>query len=146
MFTLTLQTASGVAFIFYLLAKNPDKQDKLRSEVLTILPEKDSRLVSENMKNLPYLRAVIKESFRMLPVAGGNARRVMKDVVLGGYHVPKGTLVVMSAYNEMSNPKFYPEPEKFIPERWLRNDQDGACWRSKESNPFAYLPFGFGAR
>ncbi|KAG5671495.1 hypothetical protein PVAND_001689 [Polypedilum vanderplanki] len=139
-------TASGVTFILYLLAKNPEKQEKLRSEILKILPEKNSQIDSEKMKNLPYLRAVIKESFRMLPVAGGNARKVAKDVVLAGYHVPKDSLIVMSAYNELSNPKFYPEPKKFIPERWLRESKESDQWKSKENNPFSFLPFGFGAR
>lgn len=129
-----------------MLAKHPQKQEKLRLELLKILPEKNSPLLAENMKNLPYLRAVIKETFRVLPVAGGNARRVVKDIVLDGYQIPKNTLVAMSAYNELANPKNYPEPEKFLPERWLRDHEDAKCLRSKENNPFAYLPFGFGVR
>jgi cytochrome P450 family 12 len=142
-FTLTLQTSSGVTYILYQLAKHPEIQDKLRSEVMTILPEKNSQLSAESMKNLPYLRAVIKETHRLMPITGGNARRLMKDVVLAGYHVPKGAHIAMF---EVKNPKYFPEPEKFVPERWLRNEQDVACWRSKEHSPFASLPFGYGAR
>ncbi|KAG5667203.1 hypothetical protein PVAND_015194 [Polypedilum vanderplanki] len=138
-------TTSVVVFTLYLLAKNPEKQEKLRSELMSIMTNKNSPIKSENMKNLPYLRAVIKESLRIFPIGSGNTRNLSKDVVLAGYHVPKDTMVFMNAYIELSNPKYYPEPEKFIPERWLR-DEKYENWRSKEINPFAFLPFGFGAR
>ena len=74
----------------YCLAKNPDKQAKLREELMKILPEKKSSLTPENMKNMPYLRAVIKESIRLYPAVVGNARKTGQDIVLQGYRVPKG--------------------------------------------------------
>lgn len=55
----------------YSLAKNPDKQEKLRKEILKILPNKDSILTEENMKSMPYLRACIKEASRLNPVTIG---------------------------------------------------------------------------
>ncbi|KAG5667202.1 hypothetical protein PVAND_015193 [Polypedilum vanderplanki] len=138
-------TNSAAAFALYFIAKNPEKQEKLRLEINSLMPDKNSPIESQSMKNLPYLRAVIKESLRMQPIVSGNSRKIAKDVVLAGYHVPKDTMVFMNAYIELSNPKYYPEPEKFIPERWLR-DEKYENWRSKENNPFAFLPFGFGAR
>lgn len=117
----------------------------MRSEIFKILPNKNSSIEPENLKNAPYLRAVIKESMRMQPIISGNTREVAKDVVLAGYQVPKGTMIFMPSYIELSNSKFYPEPEKFIPERWLRS-KESECLKSKENNPFSYLPFGFGAR
>jgi cytochrome P450 len=139
-------TAVAVSNILYSLAKNPEKQEKLREEILKILPEKNSKLTTDNMKNLPYLRAVIKETFRTRPVVAGSARCLKTNTVLAGYEVPQGTHVVMPAHIEMANPKQYPQPEKFIPERWLRDNTDASCPHAKTANPFSFLPFGFGAR
>lgn len=85
-----LQTSSGTTGILYLLATNPDKQAKLREELRTVLPKKDSPLTPENMRNLPYLRACIKEGLRLCPPAAGNVRAAGKDMVLQGYQIPKG--------------------------------------------------------
>lgn len=85
-----LQTASGTTGILYCLALNPDKQEKLRQELRTILPKKDSPLTPENMQDLPYLRACIKEGLRVCPPLAGTARAVGKDIVLQGYQIPKG--------------------------------------------------------
>ncbi|KAG5679880.1 hypothetical protein PVAND_009417 [Polypedilum vanderplanki] len=137
--------AAATNFTLYFLAKNLEKQEKLRSEVMKILPNKNSSIEPKSLQNMPYLKAVIKESLRLQPIVSGNSRELAKDVVLAGYHVPKGTMIFMNAYIELSNPKYYPNPEKFIPERWLR-DQQNENWKSKEYNAFSYLLFGFGSR
>lgn len=82
-------TSSAVTGVLYNLAKNPDKQEILRKEILTILPEKDSKLTATSFNNVPYLRAVIKESLRILPVVNGNVRATGQDIVLQGYRIPK---------------------------------------------------------
>lgn len=74
----------------YHLSKNPDKQDKLRQEVLKCLPNKASKLTADSLNNLPYMRAVLKEAQRLSPVLAGNARKTGRDVVLNGYQVPEG--------------------------------------------------------
>jgi len=94
---------------------------------------------------MPYLRAVIKESFRTLPIVSGNARMTTKDVVLSGYHVPANTHIGMQPLFALQDEKFYPNPQQFLPERWLREQTEG-CPRAGASNPFTFLPFGFGAR
>jgi cytochrome P450 family 12 len=71
------------------LAKNPEKQQKLREELLTILPSKDSPLTPENMRNLPYLRAVIKEGLRIFAPTVGTVRAAGQDMVLQGYQIPE---------------------------------------------------------
>jgi cytochrome P450 family 12 len=138
-------TATASTNILYCLAKNPEKQQKLHEEIKNILPEKNSKLTAENMKNLPYLRAVIKESMRVLPVVAGTARKTQNEVVLAGHKIPANTHVVMASYVELTNPNQYPEPEIFLPERWIRA-AEGSCPHAKAANPFSYLPFGFGAR
>lgn len=130
----------------YLLAKNQQKQEILREEIKKILPNKDDQLTSELLKSAPYLRAVIKESLRIYTPSSGNSRRTNKDLVLAGYHVPKGTEVIMTILLPTQVERQYKRPNVFIPERWLKNNNDPECPHAKDANPFSYLPFGFGAR
>lgn len=83
-------TSSAVVAVLYCLAKNPDKQEILRQEILSILPEKDSKLTASSFNNVPYLRAVVKEALRLHPVVNGNLRGAGTDLVLQGYRIAKG--------------------------------------------------------
>ncbi|XP_037955886.1 cytochrome P450 CYP12A2-like [Teleopsis dalmanni] len=143
-------TSSTLQGVLLCLAKNPEKQKKLREEILSILPEKNSELTVENMKNLPYLRACIKESLRLHPLAFANLRQSSVDLVLSGYQVPKGSNINMVSLNLLRDANYYSQPNEFIPERWLRNEnKDDTCPHNsatKSNNPFIYLPFGFGPR
>ncbi|XP_065371241.1 cytochrome P450 CYP12A2-like isoform X2 [Calliphora vicina] len=146
-------TSSTFTGMLLCLAKNPDKQAKLRDEIMTILPNKDSEFTEESMKNVPYLRACIKESLRMYPITIGNTRVPANDVVLSGYRVPKGTQVSMVFTALVDDDKYFPRAKEFLPERWLRSEQDKGIENSSEcphalkpSSPFVYLPFGFGPR
>lgn len=85
-----IQTSATLASVLYNLAKNPDKQEKLREEVFKILPTKETKLDASSLDHVPYLRAVIKESLRKNPIFSGNARAAEYDLVLQGYQVPKG--------------------------------------------------------
>lgn len=144
------------------MAKNPDKQSKLREEVRAVLPHKDSEFDKNSLEQMPFLRACIKETLRYYPLTNGNARTVQQDVVLSGYKVPKGTNIFM--FNQMRDENWFTQANKFVPERWLRtkhtksvasdNDIDEKTeekcpingkngWNH---NPFVYLPFGFGTR
>ncbi|CAG9797568.1 unnamed protein product [Chironomus riparius] len=138
-------TASATLNTLYNLAKNPEKQEILRQELFTILPDKNSPLTPEKAKNMPYLRAVIKESFRTLPIVSGSARMTTKDVILSGFHVPANSHVGMQPVFALQDDKFYQNAQQFLPERWLRDQTEG-CPRAGTSNPFTFLPFGFGAR
>ena len=133
----------------YCLAKNPEKQERLRRELCQVLPDKNTPLTEENMKNMPYLRACIKESLRLFPPAGFNVRRTTENIVFRGYQVPKNVDILMGMmyiYQESAN---FGDPMKFVPERWLRNvtEETDACPHSmKQTNPFSFLPFGYGVR
>lgn len=85
-----VDTTSGSLFnVLYCLATNADKQQVLREELMQTLPEKGSLLTAETMTNMPYLRACIKEAFRLRPLFAGNFRCTGKDQVFKGYKVPK---------------------------------------------------------
>lgn len=127
----------------YHLAKNPEKQAILRQEIASKLPEKNSKLSGQNMANMPYLRACIKESARLSPIALGNIRTLPHDVVMSGYRIPKGFEVATSNVTLMNDDSYYKDSAKFLPERWLK-DADNADIKGK--HPYVFLPFGFGPR
>ncbi|XP_029727599.1 probable cytochrome P450 12a4, mitochondrial [Aedes albopictus] len=138
-------TTSAITGILYYLATNPEKQTKLREELRSILPQKDSPLTPDNMQNLPYLRACIKEGMRLFPPIIGNLRATGKDIVLQGYRIPKGTDIGMGSMVVQQSDRFVPRAKEFLPERWLKTPEPG-CPHAKDAHPFVYLPFGNGPR
>ncbi|XP_017020158.1 probable cytochrome P450 12a4, mitochondrial [Drosophila kikkawai] len=143
-------TSSTFAALLLCLAENPEKQEKLREEVMKVLPQKDSEFTEASMKNVPYLRACIKESQRVRPLIVGNARVLAKDSVLSGYQVPAGTYISIVPLHPLTDDEYFPQASEFLPERWLRTPKDdqSKCPANelKSKNPFVFLPFGFGPR
>nr|AAL48134.1 RH04586p [Drosophila melanogaster] len=143
-------TSSTFTALLLCLAKNPEKQARLREEVMKVLPNKNSEFTEASMKNVPYLRACIKESQRLHPLIVGNARVLARDAVLSGYRVPAGTYVNIVPLNALTRDEYFPQASEFLPERWLRSpkDSESKCPANelKSTNPFVFLPFGFGPR
>ncbi|XP_017041563.1 probable cytochrome P450 12c1, mitochondrial [Drosophila ficusphila] len=143
-------TSTAIVGLLLSLAKNPEKQQILRKEILGKLPSTDRDFSLEDMKSLPYLRAFIKESMRVYPVIIGNVRSAGTDVVLYGYRVPKGTHLLMVNSFLLKDEHLFPRAEEFLPERWLRqkdgNEDSANVLINNSLNPFVYLPFGFGPR
>ncbi|GIX67406.1 cytochrome P450 CYP12A2 [Caerostris extrusa] len=131
-------TAHSAGFLLYHLAKNPDKQERLYKEITELLPTKDQKVTKDIYNKLKYFNACFKESLRLNPVVGGTARTLAKDVVLSGYLVPAGTLATVPYTELFTHERYFKNPFKFEPERWLDKE--------KKSHPFACVPFGFGAR
>lgn len=82
------QTVAATAGLLYNLAKNPRAQDKLREEVMKILPTPETPLTLDSLTTIPYMRACLKESMRIVPVFSGNFRGAGRDMVLQGYQIP----------------------------------------------------------
>ncbi|KAH8414281.1 hypothetical protein KR215_002047, partial [Drosophila sulfurigaster] len=144
-------TTSAVTGCLLSIAKNPEKQAKLREEVLRILPNKNSDFTEASINNMPYLRACVKESLRFFPLIPGNSRVIKSDIVLNGYQIPKETAVIMTSQGLHMDDQYFPRSKEFLPERWLRQTKEQSteskCPNAlKPSNPFIYLPFGFGPR
>lgn len=74
-----------MANCLYQLAQNPDKQEKLRKELVTILPNINGKLNANSFLNAPYLRSCIKETNRLTPITAANSRGAGKDFVIQGY-------------------------------------------------------------
>ncbi|XP_046556193.1 probable cytochrome P450 12a5, mitochondrial [Haliotis rubra] len=139
----TDSTARNLQIMLYTLARNPDKQQKLYEEVMEVMGP-SGPMTMESLANMPYLLASLKETFRIQhPTASGTQRFISNDVILQGYRIPAGTSVVLMNQRTVKNKKYFPDPEVFRPERWMR-DEEGL--RSTPIPTAALLPFGFGPR
>lgn len=143
------QTSTIITGILLCLGTNLEKQEILREEIRQILPHKSSKLAVNNIGNMPYLRACIKESIRLYPIGPGTVRRTNQDLEIDGYFIPKGTDISMNTEMITREDKHFSDADKFIPERWLREDNPAKSKcpaATKNKHPFAYMPFGFGPR
>ncbi|XP_055893680.1 probable cytochrome P450 12a5, mitochondrial [Biomphalaria glabrata] len=133
--------AKSIQCLFYNLAHNPTKQDTLRQEIIRVLGH-DTLVTAEALSKMPYLKACIKESFRLIfPTTLGPTRILNTEVVLSGYRIPAG-IPIFQAYFRACKHNFS-QSDQYIPERWLRSN-DG---QYNEQIPLiASNPFGHGAR
>jgi cytochrome P450 len=115
-------TASALAFAFERLLRHPDKLARLSEELAA--------------GDESYLDAVIKETLRLRPVLPIVARKLKGPFEVGGYELPKSTVLMPSIWLVHRNPELYPEPEAFRPERFLGVKPDTYGW----------IPFGGGVR
>lgn len=138
-------TSITIIGILYCLAKNQDKQDKLREELRKKFSDPNEALSAEKMAHLPYLRAVIKESLRFYSPTPGTVRRTTEDLVISGHQVPKGTDAYLVSVLSYQSDEHFDQAKQFLPERWLKNPSE-TCPMAKKTHPFAYVPFGFGVR
>ncbi|KAK5980493.1 Unspecific monooxygenase [Trichostrongylus colubriformis] len=132
-------TAPMLVYNLYNIATCPDIQSELRDEVNTAV--RDKEITPAVLSKLPFLRACIKETFRLYPIGTEISRIPQKDLVLSGYYVPAGTPIDINTNVLMRSPELFPDPLKFQPSRWLRDSP-----RQQDFHPFAFLPFGFGPR
>ncbi|XP_017795062.1 PREDICTED: cytochrome P450 302a1, mitochondrial-like [Habropoda laboriosa] len=141
-------TTYSTAFTLYHLAKNQDIQEKLRSEAMQLLDHHNQQITVEVLRNASYTKAVIKESLRLNPISIGVGRILQTDVILNGYQVPKGTVVVTQNQIICRLSEYFNEPDSFIPERWLRDNSDNSnkINSGKSIHPYVLLPFGHGPR
>jgi cytochrome P450 len=130
-------TANAMTWTWYLLSQNPEIEAKLHTEIDEVL---QGRLpAADDVPRLRYAEMVFAESMRMYPPAWAMGRQVLSDYEVGGYVAPAGSIILMSPWVMHHNPRYYPEPFKFDPERWTP--------LNRESRPkFSYFPFGGGPR
>ena len=94
---------------------------------------------AEDLAALPYTRMVLAESMRLYPPAWGLGRRALEDHPVGDYVLPRGCIVAMTQWVTHRDPRWFPDPLRFDPERWT---PEARAARPK----FSYFPFGGGAR
>lgn len=99
--SILVQTTSTLTSCLYHLAKNPEKQQRLREEFQTVPIDSNGKLTPLSFRSTPYLSACIKETMRLSPVVGGNARQTPKDLVIQGYQIPEGVRLRLNALHSI---------------------------------------------
>jgi cytochrome P450 len=130
-------TALALSWTFYLLSQHPSVRQRLEEEVDAVLGRRVPTM--DDTPELAYTMQVIEESLRLYPPAYMFSRNAVAGDVVGGYDLPAGAILTLSPYATHRHPAFWPEPERFDPDRFTPEQQ--------ASRPrFAYFPFGGGPR
>jgi len=135
-------TAHSVAYMWYLLARNPEQQEKLREEVLRVVGPANSPVTEKALNRMPFLKGCFKETLRVMPVSISNARITEREMVLSGYRIPIGTtLASCQIITGVSEEAYGKNAQEFVPERWIKGHP-----LETPKDAYAVLPFGFGKR
>ncbi|OXM60090.1 cytochrome P450 [Amycolatopsis vastitatis] len=129
-------TAVALAWFFHELGRHPDVERRFHAEVDEILDGRAARF--EDLPDLGYTRQIVDEIVRRTPPLI-LMRRAREDVELGGVRIPAGSEVAVSQHTLHRDPRWFPDPDRFDPDRW-------APGRAAELPKGAYIPFGAGAR
>jgi cytochrome P450 len=129
--------ANALAWTWLLLGQNPGIESKMHDELESVLGGRLPTL--EDMPRLEYTAMVLAESMRLYPPAWAMGREALEDVSIGPYRIRKGAMIFFSQYIVQRDPRWFPHPERFWPERFTPE--------AKAARPrFAYFPFGGGGR
>ncbi|KAK7246435.1 hypothetical protein RIF29_41303 [Crotalaria pallida] len=143
----TDSTATATEWVLAELINNPHVLKKAQDEINEVVGK--DRLVDElDVPNLPYLRAIVKENFRLHPPLPVVKRKCVQDCVIDNYLIPEGALILFNVWAVGRDPKYWDRPNEFRPERFLENveggDQQGPI--DVKGQHFQLLPFGSGRR
>ncbi|CAI2185343.1 6153_t:CDS:2 [Funneliformis geosporum] len=135
-------TSSVTSWALYLLAKHPHVQDKLREELVKAFPDKSIFNPNfDEINSLEYLNCVVKETLRLNPAVSILQRSNIKDMIIDGHFVPKGSTIDIPIATIQRLPSIWgPTADNFDPKRWLDSSL------IKEVTNYNYLPFGTGIR
>ena len=135
-------TSSLLTSLTYLLTQHPEVEDKLRQEVESVMG--DSPPTMENIKQLTYTMAVIKETLRLYPPAQAIVKMCLKDTSLGPYRIKEGARVIVLVSELQRNKECWGETaNEFDPSRFLPADATNANGPALE---YAWMPFSSGSR
>lgn len=128
-------TANALAWTLYLLGTHTDIQEKLRDEVSAACAGEIPAL--NELSKMPLAKMVFEESMRLFPPVAGIGRKNLEIDTIGGYAIKRGTKVNLVQWVTHRHPDFWERPNEFLPERFAD---------PSKHHPFAYFPFGGGAR
>jgi cytochrome P450 family 6 len=134
-------SSTTMTFCLFELASNPEIQEKLRQEVFEVLKRHDNKLTYDATMEMHYMEKVINETLRKYPPVPGLNRICTKDYKVPGSNImiKKDTKVWIPVLGLQRDPEFYPDPEKFDPERFSEENKN-------ERHPYTFIPFGEGPR
>jgi cytochrome P450 len=128
-------TAMTLAWTLLLLERHPEVHEALTAELDAVLGGRDPH--PEDLPRMQVLDRVIRESMRIIASVPMLFMRVCAEATtVGGFAVPKGSNVMLSPLATHHDPTLYPEPKRFLPDRWI----------DATPVPYGYLPFGVGPR
>ncbi len=131
-------SAAALAWAVDLLARHPEAQAALAHEARTVVADDAQETTAELLDALPLTRAVVEETLRIYPSAPWFSRRLLAADTIAGVEVPAGALVMVSPWLTHRDPRWWPEPERFRPERFTP--------KAPKPAPMSYFPFGGGPR
>jgi cytochrome P450 len=131
-------TSIALSWTWYLLSQHPEVEARLHAELDDVL-EHGRPATASDVAHLAYTRRVLTESMRLYPPAFAVGRQAICDNVIGGCQIRKGDLVGVPIMSLHHSEKYFPDPERFDPDRWTPE-------RAAEVPKFAYFPFGGGVR
>ncbi|KYM97242.1 PREDICTED: cytochrome P450 4C1-like [Cyphomyrmex costatus] len=129
----------AISWALFLLGNNLEHQEKVHEELEEIFGDSEVLANTKELSQLKYLERVIKETLRMFPSVPLILRKLVEDVKIDNYTLPKGTSVLLAIAFAHQNPAVWSDPSKFDPDRFLPEN-------SKNRNPYAYVPFSAGPR
>ncbi|XP_049865292.1 cytochrome P450 6B5-like [Pectinophora gossypiella] len=134
-------SSTTLSFLLYELTKNPGIQEKLLEEVDEALKKSGGNITYDVLMDLPYLTQVFDETLRKYPIVDPLQRCAVDDYKIPGTDltIKKGEIVFVSVSGIHNDEKYYPNPEKFDPERFSAEN-------SRDRHSCAYIPFGTGPR
>ncbi|KAH7845503.1 hypothetical protein Vadar_002945 [Vaccinium darrowii] len=138
MLTTGSDTSAGtIEWALSFLLNNPDILEKAYTVIEDKIGEQNRLIEESDLNELPYLNKIIKETLRMCPPSRLHPpRESSEECTIGGFRIPRGTMLMVNTWAIQNDPELWPEPTKFKPERWGDGDVDG----------FLFFPFGFGRR
>jgi len=133
-------TATNMSFSLWLLATHPEIQARCHKELDTIFSgDQDREATSQDLAEMKYLESCLKESLRLyqsVPIIG---RQLGEEVEIEGHVIPRGTNMILLFFLLHRDPKTFPDPNRFDPERFSLENQQAR-------HPYSYVPFSAGPR
>ncbi|GFQ91991.1 cytochrome P450 2U1 [Trichonephila clavata] len=134
-------TKTSLTWLLLAMATYLDIQSKVHEEIDAVLG-KEKKIDWSDRSSLPYTYAVIMEGQRWKTIAPINTPRIAtEDITLGGFEIPKGTVIMANNWGVHNDTKYWKDPEKFQPERFLLEDG-----KKVNMKPESYIPFSYGKR
>ncbi|XP_067037448.1 cytochrome P450 3A8-like [Acropora muricata] len=132
-------SSTTLGFVSYHLALDTQVQDKLRDEIDRLWPGDEETPSYDVLHKMDYLDMVINEALRMYPPGFVLQRDCNEGCTVKGVNIPKGMPIMIPVYAIHHDPKIWPEPEKFNPERFTEAEK-------ANRHPYTFMPFGYGPR
>ncbi len=130
-------TALTMSWTWYLLARYPEVEAKLLTEIESVLGGRTPTMA--DLPALKYADQIIREAMRLYPPVYAIGRQSLQEFELGGYRIPAKSQIFFFQYVTHRDPRYFDEPERFKPERWTEEFV-------KQLPRYAYFPFGGGPR